>query len=231
MIAVGLDGCKAGWVAIALGDGNAFLDAWLSPTVEHAEQVGLSKWQSAAMVIDIPIGIPDRGPRQADVEARKFIGPRRNSVFPTPLRPALESLDYDSARIASVAASGGKSLSKQGWMIAPKILEVDRWVRGASLTVREGHPEVSFRGMASEPLLDYKKTLPGAMHRRALLGGEGVELPASLDRAAFRGVGLDDLHDAAAMAWTARRVALGEAVSIPSQPEVFSDGWPSAIWY
>lgn len=69
------------------------------------------------------------------------------------------------------------------------------------------------------------------MHRRSLLEGEGVRLPASFDRSEFRGVELDDIHDAAAMAWTARRVALGEAESLPTEPEVFSDGWPSAIWW
>jgi predicted RNase H-like nuclease len=46
----------------------------------------------------------------------------------------------------------------------------------------------------------------------------------------FGASGLDDVYDAAAMAWTARRVARGEAVSLPDPPEVFSDGIPSAIW-
>ncbi len=62
--------------------------------------------------------------------------------------------------------------------------------------------------------MDYKKTLSGAMHRRSLLEGEGVRRPASFDRSEFRGVELDDIHDAAAMAWTARRVALGEATPL-----------------
>lgn len=58
MIGVGLDGCKAGWIAIALGEGNAFLGAWVSPDVAHAENVALSTCHASAMVIDIPIGIP-----------------------------------------------------------------------------------------------------------------------------------------------------------------------------
>jgi predicted RNase H-like nuclease len=35
--------------------------------------------------------------------------------------------------------------------------------------------------------------------------------------------------DAAAAAWSARRVAAGTAVLLPDPPEVFSDGWPAAI--
>ena len=41
---------------------------------------------------------------------------------------------------------------------------------------------------------------------------------------------LDDLLDACAVAWTARRYAAGTAYSLPDPPEVFSDGLPAAIW-
>ncbi len=143
MIGVGPDGCRAGWIAIALGESNAFLGAWVSPDVAHAEHVALSTWHASAMVIDIPIGIPDTSARRADVQARAFIGPRRNSVFRTPVRAALEAPDYATARIASISATGGTSLSKQAWALAPKILDVDRRVRTAAIAVREGHPEVT----------------------------------------------------------------------------------------
>ena len=35
-------------------------------------------------MIDVPIGIPDVGPRRADLLARAFVGPRASSVFATP---------------------------------------------------------------------------------------------------------------------------------------------------
>ena len=229
MTVLGLDGCKGGWIAIALDD-SGYVDAFLAPTAADAERIGLERWNIDAMVIDIPVGIPDTESRLADVEARRFIKPRHSSVFSTPVRAALEAPDYNAARIASLAASG-KSLSKQAWAICDKIREVDAWVRDAQVTAREGHPEVSFRAMAGEPIEHYKKTLSGAMLRRQLLAGEGIELPGSMDAKAFRGVDLDDIHDAGAMAWTARRVARGDAVSLPAAPEVFSDGWQSAIWY
>ena len=41
-----------------------------------------------ALAIDIPIGIPEAGARPADREARALLGPRRNSVFPAPVRAA-----------------------------------------------------------------------------------------------------------------------------------------------
>lgn len=42
---------------------------------------------------------------------------------------------------------------------------------------------------------------------------------------------VDDVLDAAAMAWTARRILEQTAASLPDPPEVFSDGWPAAIWH
>ena len=40
----------------------------------------------------------------------------------------------------------------------------------------------------------------------------------------------DDLLDAAAAAWTARRVLAGSARPLPDPPEVDSSGRPVAIW-
>jgi predicted RNase H-like nuclease len=43
-------------------------------------------------------------------------------------------------------------------------------------------------------------------------------------------VAVDDVLDAAAVAWTARRYVDGAARSLPDPPEAFADGWPAAIW-
>jgi len=65
--------------------------------------------------------------------------------------------------------------------------------------------------------------------RAALLAAAGITLTADLGPAG-RVAGVDDVLDAAAAAWTARRVAAGHAVSLPSPPETYSDGLPCAIW-
>ncbi|MFW2513698.1 DUF429 domain-containing protein [Demequina sp. SO4-13] len=230
MTVVGLDACKGGWVAVAIND-ESFAEAFIAPTLSAAERIARERWSINTVVVDIPIGLPDAGPRAADIEARKFIGPRRNSVFPTPVRAAVESDSYLAASAASLAACG-KRISQQAWAITDRIRDVDAFIRRSVPETRiiEGHPEVSFRAMAGEPLLDYKKSLTGALHRRELLAAEGLVLPDGLERG-LKGVARDDLHDAAAMAWTARRVERGEHNSLPSAPERFSDGIPSAIWY
>lgn len=232
MAVLGLDACKNGWVVV-VADESGFVNAFVASTAGDALASASKHWLVDAMVIDIPIGIPDTGPRQADIEARAFIGPRRSSVFSTPVRAAVEARTYDEARIASVTATGGTSLSKQAWAITPRIAEVNAWASQApaGVLVREGHPEVSFRGMAGAPLDDYKKSVAGALQRWELLAAQGIELPRSIDRARLPGVALDDLFDAGALAWTALRVASGKAQSLPGEPQVFSDGWHSAIWF
>ena len=42
MTVLGLDGCRAGWVAIAVDDAG-YVDAFVAPTVASAETVGLER--------------------------------------------------------------------------------------------------------------------------------------------------------------------------------------------
>ncbi len=74
-----------------------------------------------------------------------------------------------------------------------------------------------------------KKTWGGLQARLGLLRGQGIELPAVLGEA--DNVGIDDVVDAAAAAWSARRIARGHARSFPD-PVVQRDpkGRMIAIW-
>jgi len=82
--------------------------------------------------------------------------------------------------------------------------------------------------LAGGPLPYPKKTWAGQALRRSLLRDAGVVLGDALGPADR--VPVDDVLDAAVAAWTARRVALGTARSLPSPPEDVGDGWPAAIW-
>jgi len=59
-----------------------------------------------------------------------------------------------------------------------------------------------------------------------LLAGQEIRLPEELEE----GLGIDDVLDAAAAAWSALRKAKGTALSLPASPEII-DGRPVAIWY
>lgn len=219
---MGVDACKAGWVGIVLGDGVA---AYFGTTIAAlAEQAG----QVRVIAVDMPIGLPDTGHRAADKLVLDVVRARRSSVFLTPTRTALEAADHATATRINVA-NGGPGISQQAFGLRAKLREVDAWVRDTAHEVVEAHPEVSFATAAGGPLATGKKTWAGAAARRAILADAGIALPDDLGEPG-RVAAVDDVLDAAIVAWTARRVAAGDAVSYPDPPEVFSDGLPAAIW-
>lgn len=86
-----------------------------------------------------------------------------------------------------------------------------------------------FARMHGRPLTSRKSTWAGGEARRGLLAQHGIVLSGELGLAGPR-TGVDDVLDAGAVAWTARRWVAGQAESLPDPPEVFSDGWRAAIW-
>ncbi|HEU4424720.1 MAG TPA: DUF429 domain-containing protein [Pilimelia sp.] len=223
---LGVDACKYGWVGIVLdrGDVTAHFAPAIVDLVARAEADG----GLAVVAIDIPIGLPDAGQRQADRAARQVVGRRWPSVFMTPVRSALEAEDHASAvRVNQRLAGAGVSI--QAFSLRTKIFEVDRWARKATHHLVEIHPEVSFARMAGAPLADSKTTWSGAQRRRDLLFAQGIRLVGDLGSAGTL-ARVDDILDAAAAAWSARRVAQGAAISLPDPAEVYSDGLPCAIW-
>ena len=204
MLALGVDAARGGWIAVVLEDGR-FADAVL----ERRFAALLERYPAAAVVgVDVPIGLPEIGERRrADLEARSVVGARRSSVFFTPPRLALEATTYREARTFA------PSTSAQGWALRTAILDVDG-VRDKR--VREVHPEFSFAVLAGRPLAFAKRTWNGQHERVRLLRAAGIRIPDRLDAGL---VPADDVLDAAVVAWSATRIARGEHLTIPSNPE------------
>jgi predicted RNase H-like nuclease len=209
--------------------GAGRLDARRVGAVVSATIAGLVSQvdDAEAIAVDIPVGLPTAGPRAADRLAYAFLGPRRASIFVTPVRPALEATSFrDANRLARELTGAG--ISRQAYALRRKILEVERWRRSCPKPVYEGHPELSFALLADAPLGASKKSWTGMRQRLEMLARVGIELPADLGPAGVR-AGADDVLDAAVLAWTARRIQLGQAVSFPSPPEDLA-GVAAAIW-
>lgn len=225
---LGVDACPAGWVGVVI-DPQRRVSVFVAPDIAGLVDLVRERYDVPVVAVDIPIGLPDAGGRQADAEARRALVGKASSVFSTPVRAAVEAATYEEARAANLAATGGRtSVSAQAYALREKVLQVDAWVRGRPGTrVIEVHPEVSFARMAGAPLLARKKDADGVRARREALAAHGIVAPAW-----FRGAGFgeDDLLDACAVAWTAVRHVLGVSESYPEVPEVFSDGIPAAIW-
>ncbi len=220
MRVLGVDGCKGGWVGVVLED-----DAGPVALVERSiDRLTEAAGAVDAIGIDMPIHLNESSDRVCDSAARQLIRPFTSRVFNAPVLCVLDCETYLDACTASFAALG-KKISKQTWALVPKIREVEQWRTSAGCGVYEVHPEAAFAAMAGRVVAARKRTSEGAQVRRALLSEQSLTPP---ERPA--GVGVDDLLDACAAAWSTRRLARGEGRSLPDPP-VIVRGEPQAIWY
>jgi predicted RNase H-like nuclease len=211
----GVDGCRGGWLAV-IKQGRE-LRALIAP--DFAALLGALP--GALIGIDIPIGFPDRGARSCDVLARELLGrPRASSVFPAPVRACLK--DWEYRRLCSLHREiDGRGLGRQTFNLLPKIRQVDAvLVRNPQVArrIREVHPEVSFALWNGTPMMFNKATPEGRRERERLIDREW---PGERERLAreLRGnrFAADDLNDAFAVLWSARRIAGGRARVFPEE--------------
>jgi len=235
----GIDGCPSGWiVALARAD----LSAVRVRLVPRFIDVAAAPEAPAVITIDIPIGLPERagyGGRAAENAVRPLLGARQSSVFSVPSRAAIAAQEYrEACRIALATSEPPRKVSKQLFMLAPKIREVDAALRAdAALSQRvfEVHPELAFWRLNGEQALGEPKKVKGRPHepglalRRQLLIKAGM--PAEIvESSPPKGAGPDDLIDALACVAIAQRIHAGEAQSFPESPERDACGLAMAIW-
>jgi predicted RNase H-like nuclease len=217
---LGVDACRAGWVGVELRDGG-FAAAHLSTGLGSLIAGG---WD--AVGVDMPLGLTAAGWREADLAAARLLGARRSSVFRVPPRPVWAEADYPAANSRCRDLTGG-GLSVQAWGLRAKVLEADAlWAAGAAL--HEVHPEASFAAINGAPLSYAKTSWAGQSVRRRLLASVGIVIPDEPGEAGLAGP--DDVLDAAAVAWTAHRIATGRATRLPEATQPCDRGRPIAIW-
>ena len=233
--AYGIDGCRAGWLYLALARSGE--PGW--GVVGAIEELVSGADDSDRIYVDTPIGLPNgRERRLCDGEARRRLGARRASaVFPAPVRAALAADTYEDANRISREETG-RGMTQQTFAILPRVREVDCLLRKSEKArhiVREVHPEICFWALAGcSPLRNGKKTGGGFDERLALLEvfrpSVGEEFARM--RTEFRcwDVADDDILDAMAAAITASAdpVALK---TLPEHPPMDSHGLPMEMVY
>jgi predicted RNase H-like nuclease len=235
----GADGCRDGWVAAFVAADGGGVRVRLVPSfaaiVTQPERPKL-------IAVDMPIGLPDRiGPegRGPERAVRPLLGERRSSVFAVPSRAAVYAATFGEAcRLALETSDPPKKVSKQLFMIAPKIREIDTALRAApdlAGRIYEVHPEVAFwrlngcRALAEPKKIKGSAYGPGLALRRVLLIADGFPA-AAVEQRPPKGAAADDLLDALACAAIARRIHAGTARPFPDPPHYDEHGLRIAIW-
>ena len=233
MRVAGVDGSGANWLAVWIDVDGAINSAIFASAGALCSAFAYFD----VIAVDVPIGLTDSGPRRCDQEARKALGaPRASSVFPPPARAVLPVQTREAASLAQERIDG-RRIGVQAWGIFPKIREWDSCLRAdARLASRvfEVHPEVSFWALNGFSAMRYgKKSSEGRSARRKLLARTfgAAALDAMHSHHARAGAQDDDLHDAFAALWTARRIYEGIAKCLPESTPRDSFGLPMAIWY
>ncbi|MCC5933726.1 MAG: DUF429 domain-containing protein [Balneolales bacterium] len=235
MKTAGIDGCRAGWLAVTL---DRSLAAWqlLQTPTELAAYAAAKN----TVFIDIPIGLSETEPvRKCDQLLRLVLGRAyASSVFSPPVRAAFLVNDYTAACDINETRTG-KRITKQAWNIMPKIRQVDELIAeqpALRQVLHESHPELLFKKLnrAGEPL-PKKKTPEGVERRQKLLFSadprteelftkmrEGLKKSQAKD---------DDLLDALVLALMAAQSPYRPVRTLPLPPETDNRGIPMAIHF
>jgi predicted RNase H-like nuclease len=226
LLAYGIDGCRAGWIAVKFApDGAREVTI-----IERIDQ--LPALDPAMVFIDMPIGLPESGDRGCDLAARKLLTGAASRVFLGLRRPLLRYIDdYPAAN--EWAKSDGKGLAKQAFAILPKIAEVDAVMRPErQCRFRESHPELVFWRLNGGTALVSKHTPEGLQARRDILARHGFDdIDAWLVKLPRQRAQADDLLDACALALAASEATQGHARRVKSSDARDARGLRMNIWF
>ena len=243
MVFLGVDGCRAGWLAITLAPDHG----WEVNIFNKFSQLWDKYSAASLMLIDIPIGLREGHPangslerheRRCDKEARKLLGPKRRScVFRVPCRPAVYASSYDDAIVLNEKLTGTR-IFRATWNIVAKIREMDEFLSGrhqARGSIREMHPELCFWSLNGCRPLRYSKTKEdGYWERFKLLQSVCPQSQAIVDYTLSsylrKEVNKDDILDALCGAITAM-LGWNNLSSIPMYPEEDLKGLPMEMVY
>lgn len=237
MKAIGIDGCRYGWVSANYDDGQVLLFRTINELVNH---YGTNN----DFMIDMPLGLASNAsaPRTCEKAARVILPPERKStVFAVQCREVLDASSYEEAsRINREILGCG--ISKQSWFILPKIKELDLLLTTRPTlvpSIKESHPEIAFQFLNGERPLRYNKKSPlGVTERLQILTGFFGETENIYDQAvhSFKRSMLakDDILDSLCLAVVAASVSQRpelQLFSFKSIPPIDDCGIEMAIHY
>jgi len=174
------------------------------------------------VAVDVPVGHEDPrgeagGRRTCERAARELLGDAVDRILPLPPPRAFE-LDHFHQAQRRCEDEGWPELARPIWGGRHRVEALTR-ARPEDERLVEAHPELSFTAMhqargGEGPLEHYGDAYEALVERAELLEAEGWPVDALEDEDCPPRLRLD----AAATAWTAHRVAAGEAFTVPADP-------------
>ncbi len=234
MKTAGIDGCKLGWILISFDKGEEKFQV-----IETNDDLKSVFEEYDRIFIDMPIGLEDEEyTRECDALLRKELGGEySSSVFSPPIRPALEAPSYVEANMISYEWTE-KKLSLQSWNITPKIKTLDIFLRETPEfreKVLESHPELLFQKLNGGMIFQKKNLKKGIRHRLELIKEKEPiaddffrEIKEEWRRSE---VAEDDIVDAMALAYYAKKSEIEGVRTIPAEVSHDSEGLPKAIHF
>ena len=202
-------------------------------------------WQYArdskllVVAIDMPLGLPsEHGWRECEEEARQLLGPdRRDTVFMSPPLWLMDDRDPERERSWGRGVTRGQARENPRRLLdrcreVREVLDPGTLDRQARPRAAEVHAEVCFWKLNdSRPTQFEKRKQEGHEERQELLSREFAGVAEARDEVKRLHQTLHDydLWDAAAAAWTARRIA-SNAAEILGSDEQDGTGYPLSIW-
>jgi predicted RNase H-like nuclease len=246
MKAVGIDGCKYGWVAACYDEEQVAL-------FKDINELTARYGNDYTLLIDMPIGLAsaNSNPRTCETEARKALsGTKKSSIFPVPCREALQERSYPDKHLKDFLKTResnrnvlGVGISIQSYCIMPKIKEVDDFIikhPGVRQRLKESHPEIAFQFLNNGlPLLHGKKRPEGIAERLSILANHDnrsgtLYAKALTDYRRYK-VAKDDILDALCLALMQQVIAANPdkflLSSFPANPSLDEQGIEMAIYY
>ena len=248
MRVTGIDACRRGWVAVTLDDSGtvALSSARLACVRVYGSLASLLATAPAAVGpvtvdpvtvdpvtvvgIDMPLGLLESGWREADLAARGLLGPRRSSVFAIPPEAVWAEASYQAANQRCRELTG-QGFSIQAWGLRAKLLEANQYRETC------GHPctkctrnwrSVRWRARRSRTASTPR---PVASCAASCWPKPGSSSRPPRFRPPRSAAPVTDTLDAAAVAWSAWRIAAGQAIVLPDPPQVDRQGREITIRY
>ena len=217
---VGIDWMKPYWLAAEIKGDEISIRK-----LTHISEINEYYFDASAVLIDIPIGLPENSEDDAarpDREARSFLVPQRKpTIFPVPCRQSTFITDYAQASEENNRILGRK-LTSQSHGFSKTVRQVDDFLAtNVSWKNRlvESHPEVAFQILNDGNGLHYSKhSKEGIAERINILMRYNVDPTQFLRQ--FTPKQHEDVLDALCLAVSAK---LG-VKSIPENPQKDSFG-------